>query len=167
MRIQPKKTSSYPWPIRWLFRNQKRRYGQVFVPAKVWGRSPRLLLCMTLFWAALTRKRSPIEPHLRALVCTRVSQLYKCAFCLDLHSSLVANEQQLAALSSFRGSPLFSRRERLALAYIEDRSSELFEQLKMEFSDDEIVELTGLIAYQTCSVTFNSALDLQAQGFHS
>jgi hypothetical protein len=33
------------------------------------------------------------------------------------------------------------------------------------FNEDEIVELTGLIAFQNLSSKFNSALDLPPQGF--
>ncbi len=33
------------------------------------------------------------------------------------------------------------------------------------FDEDEIVEITGLIAFQNLSSKFNSALDLPAQGF--
>jgi hypothetical protein len=41
----------------------------------------------------------------------------------------------------------------------------LTQRLYEYFNEDEIVELTGLIAFQNLSSKFNSALDLPAQGF--
>ena len=42
---------------------------------------------------------------------------------------------------------------------------DLTQRLYEYFNEDEIVELTGLIAFQNLSSKFNSALDLPAQGF--
>ncbi|MEQ1846275.1 MAG: carboxymuconolactone decarboxylase family protein, partial [Nitrospira sp.] len=41
----------------------------------------------------------------------------------------------------------------------------LSQRLHEYFNEDEIVELTGLIAFQNLSSKFNSALDLPSQGF--
>jgi hypothetical protein len=41
----------------------------------------------------------------------------------------------------------------------------LTQRLFEYFNEDEIIELTGLIAFQNLSSKFNSALDLPAQGF--
>lgn len=41
----------------------------------------------------------------------------------------------------------------------------LFAELRKHYSDDALVELTGLIAFQNMSSKFNAALDLPAQGF--
>ena len=38
-------------------------------------------------------------------------------------------------------------------------------RLKAQWSDDVIVELTGLVAFQNLSSKFNAALDVPAQGF--
>ncbi len=42
---------------------------------------------------------------------------------------------------------------------------DLTQRLYQYFTEDEIVELTGLIAFQNLSSKFNSALDLPVQGF--
>jgi alkylhydroperoxidase family enzyme len=44
-------------------------------------------------------------------------------------------------------------------------NASLMERLKKHFSDDTIIELTALIAFQNLSTKFNSALDVAAQGF--
>jgi alkylhydroperoxidase family enzyme len=41
----------------------------------------------------------------------------------------------------------------------------MVQRLRSHFTDDAIVELTGLIAFQNMSSKFNSALGIPAQGF--
>ncbi|MFN7085220.1 MAG: carboxymuconolactone decarboxylase family protein [Burkholderiales bacterium] len=67
---------------------------------------------------------------------------------------------------------LYRSRERAALAYAETVTESsrrvgdaLFARLRQHFSDQEIVELTALIAYQNMSSKFNAALGVPAQGF--
>lgn len=39
----------FPWYVRLFFWNQKRRYGTVLEPARLWGRSPRVFAALTEF----------------------------------------------------------------------------------------------------------------------
>src|SRR5690606_2556089 len=116
------------------------------------------------------------EPALRSLVTVRVSQINWCSFCVDINSSTVlkrgVDREKLAALAQFESSPLYSEREKAALAYAEavtcsDRqpSAEHFARLRRHFDDDAIVELTALIAFQNLSSKFNAALGVETQGF--
>jgi alkylhydroperoxidase family enzyme len=80
--------------------------------------------------------------------------------------------EKVLALSSWQTCDLYTDLERVALEYAEaitysDRqvSAELMNQVKEHFNEDEIIELTGLIAFQNLSSKFNSALDVPAQGF--
>ncbi|MCK5191275.1 MAG: carboxymuconolactone decarboxylase family protein, partial [Methylococcales bacterium] len=53
-----------------------------------------------------------------------------------------------------------------AITYTDKQvNNDLMDQLREYFDEDEIVEITGLIAFQNLSSKFNSALDLPAQGF--
>jgi len=162
--------------VRLFFRHQKRRYGQVLEPARLWGRTPRVFCSLALLYGALDRRLSPLEPALRSLVTVRVSQINWCAFCVDLNSATVlkrgVERQKLAALDHFRDSDLFSGREQAALAYTEavtfsdqQPDAEHFTTLRCHFNDDAIIELTGLIAFQNMSSKFNAALGVEAQGF--
>jgi alkylhydroperoxidase family enzyme len=61
-------------------------------------------------------------------------------------------------------------RERLALSYADamtitgrDVSDELFAALREHFTDDEIVELTEIIAWENASAKFNRALRIPSQ----
>lgn len=166
----------FPWYVRLLLWNQKRRYGAVLEPARLWGRSPRVFAAVASLYGALDRRSSPLEPSLRALITVRVSQINWCRFCVDLNSATVlkrgVDQRKLDALASFGDSRLFSEREKAALTYAEavtysDRqpSEEHFASLRHHFDDDAIVELTALIAFQNLSSKFNSALGVEPQGF--
>lgn len=75
------------WYVRLIFALQRRKYGAELEPARLWGRLPRALLFLTLLYRSIDRKRSPVEPGLRALVQVRVSQINGCAFCIDLNGA--------------------------------------------------------------------------------
>jgi AhpD family alkylhydroperoxidase len=166
----------YPWYVKLFFWNQKRRDGQVLEPAKLWGRSPKVFVALALLYGALDRKSSPIEPSLRSLITVRVSQINWCKFCVDINSMMVLkrgnSEAKLADLARFSLSPLFTEREKAALYYAEkvtlsdaQVSAENREKLSLHFTENEIIELTGLISFQNMSSKFNAALDVQPQGF--
>jgi AhpD family alkylhydroperoxidase len=176
MRVPEKPISSYPWYLRPFFWNQKRKYGQILKPALIWARVPSLFAAIALLYGVLDRKSSPIDPVLRSLVTVRVSQINSCRFCIDINSAVLAKRagsmNKVEALERWRESELFDNKERLVLEYVEavtytDRrvDDDLSQRLHEYFNEDEIVELTGLIAFQNLSSKFNSALDLPAQGF--
>ncbi|HEX8853951.1 MAG TPA: hypothetical protein VF754_10720 [Pyrinomonadaceae bacterium] len=81
--------------------------------------------------------------------------------------------EDLSAVSHFDDSPLFSEREKAALAYAEEVSrtpvrvsAELFERLKSHFNEEQIVELTASIAYENYRARFNHALDIKSEQFY-
>lgn len=166
----------FPWYVRLFFWNQRRRYGAVLEPARLWGRTPKVFAALAVLYGALDRRASPLEPALRSLVTVRVSQINWCAFCVDINSATVlkrgVDEHKLAALADFEASQWFSDREKAALAYAEaitysDRQTTApdFARLRAHFDDDAIVELTALVAFQNLSSKFNAALGVEPQGF--
>jgi AhpD family alkylhydroperoxidase len=176
MRVSEKPILSYPWYLRPFFWNQKRKYGQILKPALIWARVPRLFAAIAILYGVLDRKSSPIDPVLRSLITVRVSQINDCRFCIDINSAMLAKRtgsmNKVEALDRWRESDLFDDKESVVLDYVEaitytDRQVDdvLTQHLYQYFTEDEIVELTGLIAFQNLSSKFNSALDLPAQGF--
>jgi len=176
MRISEKKIHHYPFFIRPFFWKQKSKYGQVLKPGLLWGRSPWLFATVAMLYGALDRRKSPIEPILRSLITVRVSQINWCAFCVDINSNTLlqrANSQdKIDSLNDWKHAECYTEREKIALEYTDAMtysdqqvSSELMSRLKTVFSEDAIVELTGLIAFQNLSSKFNAALDVPAQGF--
>ncbi|MBS3951754.1 MAG: carboxymuconolactone decarboxylase family protein [Methylomicrobium sp.] len=176
MRVTEKPLDSYPWYLRPFFWNQKRKYGQILKPALIWARVPRLYAAIAVLYGVLDRKSSPIDPVLRSLITVRVSQINGCRFCIDINSAMLAKRtgsmNKVDALERWQESELFDNKERCVLDYVEaitytgQQVDEVLTQRLYEyFNEDEIVELTGLIAFQNLSSKFNSALDLPAQGF--
>jgi AhpD family alkylhydroperoxidase len=100
---------------------------------------------------------SGLEPSLTELVKTRASQLNGCAYCIDMHTKDARaegeTEQRLYALSAWEETPFFTPRERAALAWTEaitniqqgHASDAVFEEVRKEFSEAEIVRLTFVI----------------------
>jgi len=98
-----------------------------------------------------------LEESLIHLMKMRASQINGCAFCLDMHSREARQhgetEQRLYLLSGWRESPLYSARERAALAWTEavtliaetHAPDGEYETLRKHFSDVEVVNLTVLI----------------------
>jgi alkylhydroperoxidase family enzyme len=79
--------------------------------------------------------------------------------------------EKILALGDYATCPLYDERERAALRYADAMSTtgeavddELFAVLRRHFSDDALVELTALIAWENASSRFNRALRIPAQG---
>ena len=98
-----------------------------------------------------------IEHGLANLVKIRASQINGCAFCVHMHISDARahgeNDMRLFLLDAWRESPLFTDRERAALAWTEalTRIAKThapdadYELVKSQFSESEIVALSILI----------------------
>ncbi len=176
MRIQARPAGSYPWYLKPFFWSQKRRYGEVLLPGLLWGRVPRLFMTVAMLYGALDARRSQLDPVLRSLLTVRVSQLNWCRFCVDINSATLARRAgsmaKVEALEDWRTSQLYSAPERAALDYTEAMTitgrgvtDELMAELRRHYTDDAVIELTALIAFQNLSSKFNSALDVPPQGF--
>jgi alkylhydroperoxidase family enzyme len=81
-------------------------------------------------------------------------------------------ETKLAAVASYATSPVFSERERAALAFAEqivrddrDVTDECFERLRRYFTEPEMLELVFIVSYQTFASKFAKAFQLAPQGF--
>lgn len=176
MFIAPKPINRYPLFVRAFFWKQKRTYGEVLKPGMLWARSPLVFAALALLYGALNRKRSPIDPALRSLVTVRVSQINHCAFCVDINSATLLKRgvsmEKVERLHDWKASNIFNDKERSALEFAEsvtysDQKTEErhIERLREHFCDDDIAELTGLIAFQNMSSKFNAALDVPPAGF--
>jgi alkylhydroperoxidase family enzyme len=83
-----------------------------------------------------------------------------------------ASDEKIHAVERAADSPLFSERERVALAYAvamtvtgEKVTEELFARLRTHFTEDQVVELTAIAAFENFRSKFNVALGVEAQGF--
>ena len=85
-------------------------------------------------------------------------------------SELGLTREKIEALAEYRTSPLYSAEERLALEYADamtitgrEVTDQFFESLRGSYSDDAIVELTAIIAWENASSKFNRALRVPSQ----
>lgn len=80
-------------------------------------------LAKALSEASIASHKSSLDPTIRNLIEIRVSQLNGCAFCLDMHvkQAKLKDERELRIhhLPIWRESPLFSAKEKAALALAE------------------------------------------------
>jgi len=118
--------------------------------------APDLMKAMGALEAAVAG--SGLEKSMIELVKTRASQINGCAFCVHMHTkdarALGETEERLYVLSAWRESPLYTDRERAALAWTESVTlvsqtnvpDDVYEQVRGSFSDEEIVKLTMLVA---------------------
>ena len=98
--------------------------------------------------------RSGIESTLLELVKIRASQINGCAFCLAMHvrdaRAQGEREVRLDLLPAWREAPLYTARERAALAWAEAVTlitdghvpDAVYEAARREFGDKELVDLT-------------------------
>jgi AhpD family alkylhydroperoxidase len=95
-----------------------------------------------------------LDRKLLYLVEVRVSQINGCGFCIDMHTKDARlegeTEQRLYLLSAWREAPLYSDRERAALAWAEavtklengEVSDEVYEQAREHFDEQQLMKLT-------------------------
>jgi len=100
---------------------------------------------------------SGLEPALIELVKIRASQINGCAFCLNMHTADARaqgeTEVRLYLLNAWREAPLYSARERAALAWIEALTlvteghvpDAVFDEARKHFSEAELAMLTSAI----------------------
>jgi len=171
--VQP--LSQLPLSLKPIIAMQQKHYGDVLNPTRWWGRMPRLFWLVALFVGYLERKKARLEPTLRALLMTRVSQQCECAFCIDANSLRLAQRcgamEKVQALSGWQTSTLFTPAERAALDYADAMTATpphiddpIKETLHCHFSNEQITEMTALVAFQNLSARFNSALEIPSQG---
>ena len=99
--------------------------------------------------------QSGLDAKLRELIKIRVSQINGCAFCLAMHTrdarKLGETDERMHLLNAWREAPLYSARERAGLAWAEAITlvteghvpDEVFETVRKQFSEKEIVDLTA------------------------
>ena len=98
--------------------------------------------------------KSSLDKKLIDLIHLRVSQINGCAYCLDMHwKDLKAegeSDQRLYSLDAWRETTFYSERERAALTWAEATtnirdghvSDEVFDQVRAQFSEQELADLT-------------------------
>ena len=122
---------------------------------------------------------SGLEQSLIELVRTRASQINGCAFCISMHTQDARKhgetEQRLYLLNAWREAPVYTDRERAALAWTEavtriyetHAPDEVYEELRKHFSEAEVANLTILIgtinAWNRLAIAFRAVPPVNAK----
>jgi AhpD family alkylhydroperoxidase len=119
-------------------------------------------------------KGTRLDPGLRLLIQIAVAEAAGCGFCVDIGRALAVEKQvgleKFDALPEWRTSPLFSDRERAAIAYAREAatdcrvSDETFEQLRAHFDDREIIDVAAMAAIERFYNGLAIPLGLEADG---
>ena len=121
---------------------------------------------------------SGLEQSLIELVKTRASQINGCAFCINMHTQDARKhgetEARLYLLDAWRETPVYTERERAALAWTEavtlisetHAPDDVHEAVRAQFSDAETVNLTMLIAtinaWNRLAISFRAVPQIKA-----
>jgi AhpD family alkylhydroperoxidase len=121
---------------------------------------------------------SGLEQSLIELVKTRASQINGCAYCIDMHTKDARKrgetEQRLYLLDAWREAPVYTDRERAALAWTDavtlisktHAPDDVYTEVRAHFSEAETVNLTMLIAtinaWNRLSISFRAVPPVKA-----
>jgi len=127
--------------------------------ASIMARSPVAGLGWVEYWSKLLYE-GLLDHRLKEMVRIRISVAHQCGYCSTVRSKLAAfDENFVAELADYERSARFTPREKAALKFADlfksgeqaiDRD-EVYAELKIHFSDAEIIEL-GLMCAQTDGV---------------
>jgi AhpD family alkylhydroperoxidase len=106
----------------------------------------------TLFGIGAYLHKSTLDKGLLHLIFFRVSQINKCAYCLDMHykdaRAMGETEQRLYGLNAWEESPYYTELERAAFAWAEAVTraviipESLHAEIQKHFTDEEVIDLT-------------------------
>jgi len=160
--------------LRFLYWMAPRQFGKV--PTNIKVLVTRVPKSMKLFSAlgSFETKGIRLEKELHYMLSMFVAGANGCGFCLDFGRMMAVKSnmgmEKFNALPAYRTSQLFSDKERAALAYAEEVtrnrrvSDETFDELRRYFGDQEIAEITILIAVSNFENLLNIPLGIESDG---
>ncbi|GHF61135.1 alkylhydroperoxidase family enzyme [Amycolatopsis bartoniae] len=163
---------------RLIYRIARRRYGAVPEPFAVIARHTGLLAAGAVHELAVEKASRTLPVNVRQIASYRVAVRLACSWCVDFGTMLQKHDgldiERLKHIDEYATSPLFSRQERLALAYADAMTEspvtvtdEQVAELEREFGRKGVVELSYQIALENLRGRLNSALGIPEQGFTS
>jgi 4-carboxymuconolactone decarboxylase len=144
-------------------------------PIEVYAHAPGLLQAYGNF-EYVSSQLTGVDKRIRVLAELKAATMTNCEYCIDLGSQVARrwglSDDELLALPSYRTSPLFSDVEKLVLDYAVavsrtpvEVTDELFDALKQQFDDSQLMQITHYIALENMRGRFNLALGIGAAGF--
>ena len=155
-RIEPLSPESSP-ELKEAFEQYRRSLGFVPNSVLIMQRRPKLVKALAGLAAAVWDPGSTVDLGFKRLIAHVASRAHGCQYCMA-HTAggalkLGVSDEKLAAVWEFRTSPLYSEAERVALDYAlaaaavpNDVTDDLFRSMRSHWDDEQIVEITGVIA---------------------
>jgi AhpD family alkylhydroperoxidase len=174
MRLRGVQRSRNP-VVGYAFRESRKKFGRVPAPVAAFAHSPGLLAGWGMLELATERAKS-VGPRIKYLATMKTAALSGCEWCLDFGSEEArangVSDDDLRELVRHRESDRFTEVEKLVLDYAAgttrtpvDVPDELFDRLREHFDEEQIVELTSLIALENYRARFNWALGISGEGY--
>jgi uncharacterized peroxidase-related enzyme len=156
-RIEPLAIDLHQDELKPAFDQYRRSLGFVPNSVLIMQRKPKLVKALAQLAAAVWDPESLVNVGFKRLIAHMASRASGCRYCMAhtaggaLH--LGVDPAKLEAIWSYASSPLYSEAERVALDFSLAAASvpnavddELFAKMRQHWSDDEIVEITGVIS---------------------
>jgi uncharacterized peroxidase-related enzyme len=139
------------------FEAARKRMGFIPNSVLIMQRKPKMVQAFTQMSAAIWDPQGQVDLRLKRLISHVASRAAGCRYCMahtaDGAAKLGLDQQKLDAVWNYQSSPLFSAAERAALDVAVAASSvpnavtdEMFLELRKHWSDEQIVEIVGVIA---------------------
>ena len=155
-RVAPLPADAHP-ELAEAFAIYRRSLGFVPNSVLIMQRRPKMVAALAQLAASIWDPESTVERGFKRLLAHVASRASGCQYCMAhtaggaLH--LGVEEQKLAAIWEYATSPLYSEAERVALdvavaaaSVPNDVTDALFKKLAQHWTDDQIVEIVGVIA---------------------
>lgn len=153
----------------------RRKYGDVLEPGLVALHNRRVLATMMLTESTVARWKS-LPKTLSAIAVMAAAAEIGCSWCMDFgyyesHHAGV-DPAKMRAVPGWRESDVYTPLERKVLEYAvamtqtpPEVTDEMVAGLRAELSDEQVVELTHLVAVENQRSRVNLAMGLTSQGF--
>jgi alkylhydroperoxidase family enzyme len=164
--------------IRVAYWYAKRKFGVVPEPFSVLARHRKLFMAAARHEMAAEKASGKLQKNVLELAVYRAAQQLGCSWCVDFGAMLMKHSgldiDRLKHIDDYRTSPTYTHQERLAVAYADAMSAtpvsvtdEQVAELRAEFGDEAVLELTYQIGLENMRARMYSALDVRDQGFSS
>ncbi len=156
-RIAPLPEHTHGDELQAAFEQYRRSLGFVPNSVLILQRRPKVVKALAGLAAAVWDPEGLVDRGFKRLISHVASRAHGCQYCMahTLEGALLlgVDPEKLAAIWEYPSSPLYSPAERVALDFAIAAASvpnavddELFSQMRAHWSEDEIVEITAVVA---------------------
>lgn len=177
-RIEPLPPKRAGLLTRAMYRIAKRRYGQVPEPFAVAAHHRKLMIAGAVHETMVDWASHTLPVGVRELAVLWTARAVGCSWCVDFGSMLQRlhglDVERLKEIDNYATSPAYTDDERAAISYANAMTAdphtvtaEQVADLKAQFGDAGVIELTYQIGLENMRARVNAALGITEQGFNS